>query len=271
MLVFEGQSEFENGYLPSYDLTEQEENILYMDPSLWVESTSGVNVSGSNVTSIDDRSGNTAWTPLNAAALPKLINSENGVPVLNFGLGRGPSAPGAVLASGEYETLPQHGVFVLAMVYRIPLRNQGGYQGSGGNIIGNNDADPNLFRLRFRDDGYTGTALFLHHGAVSPITNNNYPINTSFKDDGVWHTAYIEITPEHHLMEIDGVVKQQRAVPAIPFNTAASRQMIIGGAGTPFKNGFFGDIAMMLVIPGLTSLDDRAIIYDRMNAIKASL
>lgn len=271
MLVFEGQNEFENNYLPSFNLTAQEENILYMDPSMWVESTSGVNVNGTAVTSIDDRSGNTSWMPRDPSALPKLINSESGVPVLNFGLGRGPSAPGAVLASGEYEALPQHGVFVLAMVYRVPLRNQGGYTGTGGNIIGNNDADPNIMRLRFRDDGYTGTALFLHHGAVSPITNNNYPINMSFVDDGEWHTAYVEVTPESHTMEIDGVVKQRRVTPAIPFNTPASRQVIIGGAGNPFSHGFFGDIAMALLIPGLTSIDDRAIIYDRMNAIKASL
>ncbi|MBS7518646.1 hypothetical protein KIF75_02980 [Serratia ureilytica] len=271
MLVFEGQDEFENGYLPSYDLTEQEENILYMDPSLWIESTSGVNVSGTNVTSIDDRSGNTSWLPLNPSVFPRVINSEKGTPVLNFGLGRGPSAPGAVLAAGEYEAIPQHGVFVLAMVYRIPLRLQGGYQGTGGNILGNNDTSPNLMALRFRDDAYTGTALWMNHGTNSPVTDNNYPLNTTFVDDGIWHTAYIEITPEHHLIEIDGVLRQKKAAPAIPFNTPASRQLIIGGAGSPFRNGFFGDLAMMLIVPGLASLDERAIIYDRLNAVKAKL
>ncbi|CAI0822705.1 MULTISPECIES: hypothetical protein [Serratia] len=272
MLVYRSQYEPSNNYLPVYDITSSEENILRLSPSTWMDSTKGVNSSdGINVTSIDDRTGGFTWLPLKAGYMPRLITSSNGYKIINFGLGRGPSIPGALFADNNYEIFPADGVFSLAMVYRIPLRQQNGYDGSGGNIIGNNDTNPNIFRLRFRDDGYRGSTLYLHHGVTSPITQNNYPINTSFTDDGVWHTLFIEVTTEYHLIEIDGLLKQRRLVSPIKFNTSASRKLIIGGAGNPLSNGFFGDIAMLIVIPRTITSEDKLSINVQMNNTKLAI
>lgn len=272
MLVFRSQYESENDYLPVYKITETEENILRMSPSVWLDPSQGMHSSdGVNISAIDDRSGTATWRPIRSSYMPRLITSESRQPFLNFGLGRGPTIPGALLADNKYEAFNIDGVFSLAMVYRVPLRQQGGYDGTGGNIIGNNDTSPNIFRLRFRDDGYRGNMLYLHHGATSPITQNNYPINTSFTDDGIWHTLFIEVTKEHHLIEVDGILKQIRLVQAIPFANNTSRQLIIGGAGNPLNNGFFGDIGLVLVIPKLITSEEKAFIYSQTNKIKENL
>ncbi len=272
MLVYRSQYELDNYHLPHYDILQAEEDILMMSPSAWIDPTKGVHSSdGNNVTAIDDRTASITWLPLKSGYMPRLITSSSGYKYLNFGLGRGPSIPGALLADSNYETFSANGIFSLAMVYRVPLRQQGGYEGSGGNLIGNNEISPNIFRLRFRDDGYRGNMLYLHHGITSPITQDNYPINTSFTDDGIWHTLLVEVTNEYHLMEIDGILKQRRLVRPIPFSTTASRQLIVGGAGSPLSNGFFGDIAMLIVVPGEVSHENRLSLYTQMNNVKSNI
>ncbi|MBN5208838.1 hypothetical protein JY463_01235 [Serratia ureilytica] len=270
MRVFRSLYEPVNNYLPSYGISNTEEKILLMSPLAWVDSEVGVNVTNNiNVTAISDRTNAAIWLPLRSGYMPRLITSANGHKFLNFGLGRGPSAPGAILSNNAYEQLPPNGIFALAMVYRVPLRQQGGYDGTGGNILGNYDNSPNIFRLRFRDDGYRGNMLFLHHGATSPITQSNYPINSTFNDDGLWHSLLLEVRTDMHQIEIDGIIKQQRLVPAIPFANSASRQLIIGGAGNPLSNGFFGDIAMVLIIPGTISAEQKESLYNYIGEVKS--
>ncbi len=270
MRVFRSLYEPANNYLPSYEISTIEENILLMHPLSWLDSGVGVSLTNNiNVTAISDRTNATTWLPLKSGFMPRLVTSASGNKFLNFGLGRGPSAPGAILSNNAYEQLPPDGVFALAIVFRVPLRQQGGYDGTGGNILGNNDNSPNIFRLRFRDDGYRGNMLFLHHGATSPITQNNYPINTTFNDDGLWHNLLLEVRADMHQIEIDGIIKQQRLVPAIPFANSASRQLIIGGAGNPLSNGFFGDIAMVLIVPGIISAGQKESIYNYMDQTKS--
>ncbi|AUO04822.1 hypothetical protein C0558_24725 [Serratia marcescens] len=72
-----------------------------------------------------------------------------------------------------------------------------------------------------------------------------------------------------HQIEIDGIIKQQRLVPAIPFANSASRQLIIGGAGNPLSNGFFGDIAMVLIIPGTISAEQKESLYNYIGEVKS--
>jgi len=270
MFVIETDLDTDNSNAIKFSPTQEELDIIALDPSMWIESSKGAAVSGSNVLQINDRTGRTQWLP-KLSNLPKMIKSANGQPVLNFGLNRGPSNPGALIAANGYEPLPQNGVFTLVKLTRVPQRNTGGYGGTGGDDFGNNGVAPELLRLRFRSDGYEGNILWYNHGSVSPANDTNYQIIASFTDDYAWHVDFIEVTTVHHRWERDGVLLQQKEIPAIPFNTPGSRQVVIGSAGADGRNGFFGDFAAAILVPRTVTAEEKALLMGRMNAIKSTL
>lgn len=253
-----------NPSLPVLNLSPEEEFILRKRPSAWISTANGLlSDDGTNVKLILDRGGNPNWAPL-LSNMPRKAAS-NGKPILNFGA-PGPTNNGAVISQNAYEALPANGVMTVAALYRMPSGN------TGGNLFGNNAADPNRLRVRFGEDSYGGNALWINHGATSPITDANYPINTtlSFRDN-VWHTALIEINSGMHRWEHDGTLLQQKSVGAIPFATTDSRRLVVGSAGNPISIGYIGDLAELLVIPTTVDSVTKTVIYSWMNARKASL
>ncbi|RYM49118.1 hypothetical protein [Serratia proteamaculans] len=259
----------DNFNLPRLNVSEQEIDILKMSPSMWVESTSGVVSSGTNVTMIRDKTGKATWKPA-GAVLPRL-GASNNVPVFNFG--RSVNNSGAMIAEGAYESLPADGIYSLAILYRIPEPNTSGYAGTGGNVVGNYAPTGEWLRVHFGNDSYEGNAVWLNHGGTAASIPENYPINTTIPGfrDNKWHTAFIEATDAFHRWEHDGSLLQQKAIPAAPFSSAASRQLVIGGATNPLSHGLMGEIAAVLLIPGVLPTASKSIIYERLNAFKASL
>ncbi|MGQ6276217.1 hypothetical protein ACUNDX_06465 [Serratia sp. IR-2025] len=253
-----------NPSLPVLNLSPEEEFILRKKPSGWISSANGLlSDDGTNVKLILDRGGNENWAPL-LSNMPRKALS-NGQPILNFGT-PGPTNNGSVISQNGHEALPEDGVITVAALYRIPSGLK------GGNLFGNNAADPNRLRVRFGSDSYNGNALWINHGTASPISDDNYPINTTLEfRDNTWHIALIEINAGMHRWEHDGTLLQQKSVGAIPFATTDSRRLVVGSAGNPIANGFIGDLAELLVIPSTIDSVTKTIIYSWFNARKASL
>ncbi|ENY0908427.1 hypothetical protein ACFVGI_000871 [Serratia marcescens] len=271
MFVMKSDRLSNNQYLPILSISEQEIEILKLTPSAWIESTNGIEMSGENVTLIRDKTGKTSWKPVGANA-PRIVLS-NKVPVLNFGPGRGVSNSGAIRAENGYESFPQNGEYTLFILYRAPVPNQGGYNGTGGNLCGNNTAAPDWLRVRLGSDSYLSDAAWINHGGTAVSDPTNYPINTAIAGfrDNLWHTAVIEVSSAYHRWEHDGTLRQLSSQAAKPFLTPESRMLIIGGAGNPLSHGWQGDIAAVLLIPKVVSDTDKAMIYQRLNAMKARL
>ncbi|EPH7219926.1 hypothetical protein ACS3L2_002670 [Serratia marcescens] len=269
MVVFKADRPANNPNLPKLEITQQEIDILNMNPSAWLEAKSGVVSSGGDVSLVRDKTGRARWVPV-AALAPRIISVGKGF-ALRFG--RAASNSGALIAQGGYESLPADGIYSQFILYRIPLPNTEGYGGTGGNICGNYTTVPDWLRVRFGNDSFQTDAVWINHGGTAVSDPSNYPINTvitGFRDNQ-WHIAAIEATSSHHRWEHDGALLQQKDIPAKPFATAASRQLIVGGAGNPLSNGFQGDIAAKIIIPGVLSVDAKNTLYARFNALKAEL
>ncbi|HEJ8131078.1 hypothetical protein ACUNJB_06660 [Serratia sp. IR-2025] len=269
MVVFKADRPANNPNLPKLGITEQEIAILKMNPSAWLEAKSGVVSSGGEVSLVRDKTGRANWTPV-AALKPRVIAAGKGY-ALRFG--RAASNSGALLAQGSYESLPADGIYAQFILYRIPLANTEGYTGTGGNICGNYTTAPDWLRVRFGNDSFQTDAVWINHGGTAASDPSNYPINTTIAGfrDNQWHIAAIEATSSYHRWEHDGALLQQKEIPAKPFATAASRQLIVGGAGNPLSNGFQGDIAAKIIVPGVLSVDAKTTLYARFNALKAEL
>lgn len=269
MVVFKADRPANNPNLPKLEITQQEIDILQMNPSAWIEAKSGVVSSGGEVSLVRDKTGRANWTPV-AALKPRVIAAGKGY-ALRFG--RAASNSGALLAQGSYESLPADGIYAQFILYRIPLANTEGYTGTGGNICGNYTTVPDWLRVRFGNDSFLTDAVWLNHGGTAVSDPSNYPINTTITGfrDNQWHIAVIEATSTHHRWEHDGALLQQKDIPAKPFATEASRQLTIGGAGNPLSNGFQGDIAAKIIVPGVLSVDAKTTLYARFNALKAEL
>ncbi|HGE6660261.1 TPA: hypothetical protein ACGB4L_001530 [Serratia marcescens] len=255
--------------LPNIQVTEQEVAILNMNPTAWLEAKNGVVSSGGEVSLVRDKTGRANWAPV-AALAPRVIAAGKGF-ALRFG--RAASNSGALIAQGGYECLPADGIYSQFILYRIPLPNTEGYGGTGGNICGNYTTVPDWLRVRFGNDSFLTDAVWINHGGTAVSDPSNYPINTTIAGfrDNQWHIAAIEATSSHHRWEHDGALLQQKEVPAKPFATAASRQLIVGGAGNPLSNGFQGDIAAKIIIPGVLSVDAKNTLYARFIALKSEL
>ncbi|MFS7187714.1 hypothetical protein AB6848_19815 [Serratia proteamaculans] len=269
MLVLLSDISADNNNAPRWVISKEETDILRLKPSAWLEATSGVVSSGGKVSAVRDKTGKTAW--MHTASNPPLIKMYNGIPVLNFG--RAVSNSGALLAEGGYQAIPADGIYSLFILYRIPVEKTEGYSGVGGNIAGNNEAVGEWLRVRFGSDSYEGNVIFLNHGDVSVTGTNNYPINKVLPGwrDAQWHISTIQAGADFHRWEIDGALHQETTFPAKPFPTEASRQLVIGGACNPLSNGFQGDIAAVLLLPGELREGAKTLIYDRLNAMKTAL
>ncbi|MEX3171585.1 hypothetical protein AB4M04_05760 [Serratia quinivorans] len=269
MLVLLSDISADNNNAPRWVISKEETDILRLKPSAWLEATSGVVSSGGKVSAVRDKTGKTAW--MHTASNPPLIKMYNGIPVLNFG--RAVSNSGALLAEGGYQAIPADGIYSLFILYRIPVEKTEGYSGVGGNIAGNNEAVGEWLRVRFGSDSYEGNVIFLNHGDVSVTGTDNYPINKVLPGwrDAQWHISTIQAGADFHRWEIDGALHQETTFPAKPFPTEASRQLVIGGACNPLSNGFQGDIAAVLLLPGELRDGAKTLIYDRLNAMKTAL
>lgn len=269
MVVFKASRPSNNPNLPKLSITQQEIDILQMNPSVWIEAKSGVVSSGGNVSLVRDKTGRANWAPA-ATLTPRIITAGGGA-ALRFG--RASQNSGALVAQDEYETFPANGIYSMFILYRIPLPNTEGYSGTGGNVCGNYAAEPDRLRVRFGLDSFGGDVVWLNHGGAATGDPSNYPINTAIAGfrDNLWHIAAIEATSNFHRWEKDGVLLQQKDIPAKAFATADSRRLVVGGAGNPLNHGFQGDIAAQLIIPGPLAVDDKATIYDRFNSLKAEL
>lgn len=255
--------------LPNIQVTEQEVAILNMNPTAWLEAKSGVVSSGGEVSLVRDKTGRANWAPV-ATLAPRMIAAGKGF-ALRFG--RAASNSGALIAQGGYESLPADGIYSQFILYRIPLPNTEGYGGTGGNICGNYTTVPDWLRVRFGNDSFQSDIVWINHGDTAASVPSNYPINTTIPGfrDNQWHIAAIEATSTYHRWEHDGALLQQSTIPAKPFSTAASRQLIVGGAGNPLSHGFQGDIAAKIIIPGVLSVDAKNTLYARFNALKTEL
>lgn len=269
MVVFKANRPSNNPNLPTLDITEQEIAILQLNSSAWIEAKSGVVSSGGDVSLVRDKTGRVNWAPV-AALTPRIISAGSGKA---FRFGRASSNSGALIAQDAHETFPADGIYSMFILYRIPLPNTEGFTGTGGNVCGNYAAEPDRLRVRFGLDSFGGDVVWLNHGGAAAGDPGNYPINTSIPGfrDNQWHIAAIEATSSYHRWEQDGVLLQQRDIPAKAFATADSRRLIVGGAGNPLNQGFQGDVASMLVIPGPLAVDARATIYERFNSLKAEM
>ncbi|HEJ9146290.1 TPA: hypothetical protein SML79_000253 [Serratia marcescens] len=269
MVVFKADRPANNPNLPKLEITEQEIAILQMNPSAWIEAKSGVVSSGGEVSLVRDKTGRANWVPT-ATLKPRIITAGGGA-ALRFG--RAAQNSGALIAQSGYESLPADGIYSQFILYRIPLPNTEGYGGTGGNICGNYTTTPDWLRVRFGNDSFLTDAVWINHGDTAASEPSNYPINTTITGfrDNLWHIAAIEATSSHHRWEHDGVLLQQKEIPAKPFATAASRQLIVGGAGNPLNHGFQGDIAAKIIIPGVLSVEAKNTLYARFNALKAEL
>lgn len=269
MVVFKADRPANNPNLPKLGITEQEIAILQMNPSAWIEAKTGVVSSGGEVSLVRDKTGRANWVPT-ATLKPRIITAGGGA-ALRFG--RAAQNSGALIAQSGYESLPADGIYSQFILYRIPLPNTEGYGGTGGNICGNYTTAPDWLRVRFGNDSFQTDAVWINHGDTAASEPSNYPINTTITGfrDNLWHIAAIEATSSHHRWEHDGVLLQQKEIPAKPFATAASRQLIVGGAGNPLNHGFQGDIAAQIIVPGALSVEAKATLYARFNALKAEL
>ncbi|HEJ7134795.1 TPA: hypothetical protein SMF84_001467 [Serratia marcescens] len=269
MVVFKADRPANNPNLPKLGITEQEIAILQMNPTAWLEAKSGVVSSGGEVSLVRDKTGRANWVPT-ATLKPRIITAGGGA-ALRFG--RAAKNSGALIAQSGYESLPADGIYSQFILYRIPLPNTEGYGGTGGNICGNYTTAPDWLRVRFGNDSFLTDAVWINHGDTAASEPSNYPINTTITGfrDNLWHIAAIEATSSHHRWEHDGVLLQQKEIPAKQFATAASRQLIVGGAGNPLNHGFQGDIAAKIIIPGVLSVDAKNTLYARFNALKAEL
>ncbi|ENY0908281.1 hypothetical protein I5K90_08440 [Serratia marcescens] len=269
MVVFKADRPANNPNLPKLGITEQEIAILQMNPSAWIEAKSGVVSSGGEVSLVRDKTGHANWVPT-ATLKPRIITAGGGA-ALRFG--RAAQNSGALIAQSGYESLPADGIYSQFILYRIPLPNTEGYGGTGGNICGNYTTAPDWLRVRFGNDSFLTDAVWINHGDTAASEPSNYPINTKITGfrDNLWHIAAIEATSSHHRWEHDGVLLQQKEIPAKQFATAASRQLIVGGAGNPLNHGFQGDIAAKIIIPGVLSVEAKNTLYARFNALKAEL
>ncbi|EIH8434171.1 hypothetical protein AXX71_005307, partial [Escherichia coli] len=255
MLVLKSDIPTNNPNLPKFAISEEELAILRLQPSAWLESTSGVTSNGGKVTSVRDKTGKTTWA--HTGSNPPVIKTYNGIPSLNFG--RAVSNSGSLMATDGYQSIPANGLYSLFILYRIPVGNTEGYNGVGGNIAGNNETAGEWLRVRFGSDSYEGNVIFLNHGGTPVSGTDNYPINKSLAGwrDAQWHISAIQAGTSFHRWEIDGALHQETSFPAKPFPTEAARQLIIGGACNPLSNGFQGDIAALLLIPGVLSNDNK--------------
>lgn len=269
MLVLKSDIPTNNANLPRFTITDQEMAILRLQPSAWLEATSGVVSSGGKVSAVRDKTGKTTW--MHTATNPPVIKMYNGIPVLNFG--RAVSNSGALIAADGYQSIPADGIYSQFILYRIPVEKTEGYSGVGGNIAGNNEAAGEWLRVRFGSDSYEGGVIFLNHGGLPVTGTDNYPINKLLAGwrDAQWHISAIQAGVDFHRWEIDGALHQETTFPAKPFPTDASRQLVIGGACIPLSNGFQGDIAAVLLLPGELREGAKSLIYDRFNAMKTAL
>ncbi|EPM1536851.1 hypothetical protein LL447_002587 [Serratia marcescens] len=269
MVVFKTDRPANNPNLPKLEISQQEIDILNMNPSAWLEAKSGVVSSGGEVSLVRDKTGRARWVPV-AALAPRIISVGKGF-ALRFG--RAASNSGALIAQGGYESLPADGIYSQFILYRIPLPSTEGYGGTGGNICGNYTTVPDWLRVRFGNDSFQSDIVWINHGDTAASVPSNYPINTTIPGfrDNQWHIAAIEATSTYHRWEHDGALLQQSTIPAKPFSTAASRQLIVGGAGNPLRQGFQGDIAAKITVPGVLSVDAKNTLYARFNALKAEL
>nr|MBJ7892552.1 hypothetical protein [Serratia sp. PAMC26656] len=126
---------------------------------------------------------------------------------------------------------------------------------------------------RLGSDSYLSDAVWLNHGGTAVSDPSNYPINTAIAGfrDNLWHTAVIQASSTYHRWEHDGALQQLSNQAAKPFLTPESRRLVVGGAGNPLSHGWQGDIAVLLLIPKILSDADKAMIYERLNAMKTRL
>lgn len=267
MLVLKSDIPANNANLPRWSLTDEEMAILRLNPTAWVESDSGVVLNNGNVTAVRDKTGKATWYP--AGSRSPTIKLFNEKPAFYFG--NGVANSGALLAGNGYQSIPANGIYSLFLLYRIPVPNTEGRAGTGGNIAGNNEAPGEWLRFRFGIDTYLNDTIFLNHGG-KPVSGapENYPINSHKAGwrDSQFHISLIQAGADFHSWEIDSVLLQETPWPARPFQTDASRQLIIGGAANPLEIGFQGEIAAFLMLPGELRDGAKALIYDRFTAMK---
>lgn len=273
MLVLKTTIASTNPNLPVIDINPEEVAILAMNPTAWISADSGVTASGEAVSLVRDKTGLYEWglvTPTTTHP-PRVITSGTRK-TLRFDVAA--SNPGIMKKTGNELTFPADGIFTLFMVHRIPAANTEGFTATGGNICGNNAAEPNVARFRFGGDSYTGNNIFYNHGSKSISSSpESFPINTSVADvrDYVWHISVVTALSDSHSWEYDGVVLQTTAYGAKPYTTDESRRLTVGGADSPFALQFRGDLSTLILIPGVITAEQKNTVYQYLAGIKNDL
>lgn len=275
MLVLKTNITSKNQNLPVLGITPAEVNILKMNPTAWLSGNSGVVLNGTAVISVADRTGKYTWSLVSpTTAHPPRQLTSGSRKVLRFGIGVSGDGIGALKKAGDEPTYPEDGVFTLFALIRIPLPNTSGYTATGGNLCGNNSAEPDLARFRFGSDSYMGNEIYYNHGSKSSADTSNYPLRAptaaDFRDNA-WHILVITARANAHTLEWDGAVLQQKAIAVKSFATDESRRMTIGSADSPFNHSFMGHVAELILIPGALSDDNKADVVQFMNDVKSAL